>query len=105
MPTITLTQSENGQSFNARTGDQIVVRLEESPTTGYRWAVDHIGDILALQSADFSSAGSGVGGGGERTFTFTAQRPGSTSLSLKLWRDWEGDSSVIKRFEAGININ
>lgn len=83
-----------------------MIRMEESPTTGYRWALDNIvGDILVLQKDDFSPAGSGVGGGGERTFTFAAQKAGSTRLGLKLWRNWEGDSSITNRFDIAINVN
>jgi inhibitor of cysteine peptidase len=105
MSTLTLTESNDGQSFNLQTGDQILVEFDESPTTGYRWAVDYVGDVLAFQNSNFSPAGSGIGGGGKRVFSFTAERAGSSRLSMKLWRDWEGDSSVIKRFDASLHIN
>ena len=106
MPTLTLTQTDNNQSFNVKIGDQIVIRLQESPTTGYRWVVDHGGEeSLVLQKSDFSPAGSGVGGGGERAFTFAAQNPGLTHVSLNLWRDWEGSSSISNRFDVPINVS
>jgi inhibitor of cysteine peptidase len=104
MPTTTLTETD--QSSNVHVGDQIVVRLDESPTTGYRWAIDQIDeDFLVPEKSDFSIVGSGVGGGGELILTFTAKKPGSTRLGLKLWRDWEGDKSILKRFDVVINID
>jgi inhibitor of cysteine peptidase len=106
MPTITLTETDTNQSFSVHLGDQIVVRLDENPTTGYRWAIDQIDeDLLVPEQDDFSMAGTGVGGGGELIKKFTAKKPGSTRLGLKLWRDWEGDKSIIKRFDAVINVN
>lgn len=99
MPALTLTESDDGRSFNVHVGDQLFVRLEESPTTGYQWAVEQSGDVLVLESSDFFPAGTGVGTGGERVFTFAVQRSGSARVSLNLRRDWEADTSAIKRFE------
>ena len=106
MPTLTLTQADNNRSFDVQTGDTIVILLEESPTTGYRWAIDQADQqILRLQNSDFSlAAGGGVGGGGQRTFTFIAQKPGATRVSLKLWRDWEGNNSITSRVDVAINV-
>jgi inhibitor of cysteine peptidase len=58
-----------------------------------------------LRNSEYTpAAGVGVGGGGQRTFTFVAQKPGSVTLQLKLWREWEGDSSVTERFGVTINV-
>ena len=66
MPTISLTEADNNQSFNVHPGDEIVIRLDESPTTGYRWALDQLDhDVVTAQATDFSLAGSGIGAGGE----------------------------------------
>lgn len=105
MPALSLTESDNGQSFNLRIGDQIFIRLEESPTTGYQWAVDQIGELLVLESSDFFPAAASIGTGGERILSFTARGAGSTRLSLKLKREWEDDSSAIKRFGVELNVN
>jgi len=106
LSTKVITQTDNNQSFNVRVGDEIVIHLEESPTTGYRWALDNaVGDILVLQNDGFSPAGSGVGGGGERTFTFAAQKAGSSLVGFKLWREWEGNNSITNRFQIAINVN
>lgn len=105
MPTISLSDADNHQSFDVETGNEILIRVEESPATGYRWTLDQLDQtVITLQGTDFSSVSAGVGGGGERVLTFKAQRPGTTQLALKLWRDWEGDNSVVKRFEITINV-
>jgi inhibitor of cysteine peptidase len=105
MPTLTLTKADDNRSFNVQKGDQVIIWLEESPATGYRWAVEPIGqDILVLQATEFAPTGGGIGGGGERTFTFVANATGVTQLNFKLWRDWEGESSVRNRFNASITV-
>src|SRR5215471_4761975 len=99
MPSLTLTEQDNNRSVKIQEGDQITIVLEESPTTGYRWAFEASEPrILLLQQDEFSPGGSGVGGGGKRTFSFITQHAGTIRLEFKLWRDWEGDSSIRRRF-------
>ena len=103
MPSIHLTKAANGQSFDLHAGDEITIELDES-MSGYRWAVDHLdAGILTLQSDEYVLGG-GVGAGRHK-LTFKAQQPGSTSIGLKLWRDWQGDASIIERFQARINVH
>jgi inhibitor of cysteine peptidase len=107
MPGLNLTQADNGKSFEARQGDLIVIRLGENPTTGYRWTIDKSDDaIIALQTTDYTQAPStGVGGGGQRTFTFKAIKPGAAKIALKLSREWEGDKSITDRFTASVQVH
>lgn len=107
MPDLILTQAHTGQSFSVHPGEVIAIQLKENPTTGYRWAID-ISDnaILALQSSDYAVLpGTGIGGGGTRTLTFKAERPGAVRLQLKLCRSWEGDSSIIDRYDVTIQVH
>jgi inhibitor of cysteine peptidase len=105
MSITTLTAAENKKSVNVNRGDEVVIRLPESPTTGYRWAVEQVDEtILKLLSKD-SAPGGAVGGSGEAAFTFKAERPGSTAITLKLGRQWEGEQSATERFEATINVS
>lgn len=101
-----LTQADHRTSVEVALNDAIVLRLPENPTTGYRWAVDQIdSDKLLLQSTHFSLLGAGAGASGEKTLTLKATQPGKTHLQLKLWRDWEGDASIIDRYQISIQIN
>jgi inhibitor of cysteine peptidase len=103
---VTLTWADNGKSIKVHSGDSLVVRLDENPTTGFQWATDgHDDDILVLQSSDYlPAAGAVIGGGGQRIFTFEAQKAGTTLLQLKRWRAWEGDKSILERFAVTIRV-
>jgi inhibitor of cysteine peptidase len=83
----------------------IEVRLPENPTTGYRWAIsDHDQKVLPFQGDRFVSPTTQVGAGGTRVFEFQAAGAGSTTLRLKQFRAWEGDSSIIGKFEIKVNV-
>ena len=40
MPILKLTQADDNKSFSLHKGDELVIHLEENPTTGYRWEID-----------------------------------------------------------------
>jgi inhibitor of cysteine peptidase len=96
-----LSEQDRGRTVEVAEGDIITVRLRENPTTGYRWSVETT-DGLELVGDDFEAGGGAIGAAGERVLEFRATRPGSHKLRLKNWREWEGDASVIDRFEADI---
>ena len=102
----TLTQADSGKSIVVAPGDLITIRLPENPTTGYRWAVDKADTAaVSLQNEDFTPpAGGGVGAGGEKTVTFEAKKAGSAEITLKRWRDWEGDASITDRFGVTVQV-
>ncbi len=99
MARITLTRADDGRTVEVHAGDIIRLRLEENPTTGYRWSLEPAGDdVVALAAADYVAPGGAVGGGGERVFTFEAKKAGGATIRLKLWREWEGDKSITETF-------
>lgn len=110
MAAVTLTNANNGASIEARLGDEIVLRLPENATTGYRWHIDQA-DGLAEQKIAEQQVESfppdpnpQFGRGGVREFRFRASGPGTARLELKRWREWEGESSVVERFTVDINL-
>ena len=107
MSTITLTEADKGKTIAVQQGTEVLIRLNENPTTGYRWAIDQSDDtVLPLQSANFSSTPSAaVGAGGARLFTFTAKQPGTVQLQFKRCREWQGDASIIERYDVTIQIH
>ena len=106
MPDITLTQADNGAALEITPGSRILLQLAENPTTGYVWAVDELDQqVLTVEDSSISLAPDPqVGGGGNRILTFRAVAPGAAHLRLKLWREWQGDTSVMNRFEAAIQV-
>jgi len=101
----TATESENGKAVNIRAGDILEVRLHENATTGYRWALDAVDSpLVKVHEAQYSSPSSSVGGSGEVTWRIEARAPGSLEIKLKLWRSWEGEKSIQKRFGITLTI-
>lgn len=106
MSSFVLTEEDKGKTITIHQGDQVVINLKENPTTGYRWAIDKVDNALLVpdQAGYSQSPGGGIGSGGRRLFVFNAKGPGTVHLQLKLWREWEGDTSIIDRFDVTIQI-
>jgi len=79
------------------------VRLEENPTTGYRWEVE-TAEGLTLVSDSFEPGGLLPGAAGMRVFQFRVPDAGTHNLSIKNWREWKGDSSIISRYYVTIVV-
>src|SRR5512135_201194 len=105
MATHTVSKNDAGQAITVAVGDMIRLEIEEPSTTGYRWAIDALDQsVLELVGTNLAPR-AGVGAGGLRTFAFSAKSPGRTPLRLKLWREWEGDRSVIQWFEVDVIVH
>ena len=92
-------QTISGSNIEVRLGDSFCVVLEESPGTGYRWILEReLSQTLELVSSDFTVAGEGIGGGGQRRWRFRASRPGAFEIALRYAREWEPASSTISTF-------
>src|SRR5262249_45985894 len=105
--TIMLMRADNGKTIEICVDDTLVIRLDENPTTGYQWAMEEPNEeVVALQSADYlRSRSAGVGGGGQRVWTLTAKKTGVVILRLKLWRAWEGETSIVERFTVTLHVH
>jgi inhibitor of cysteine peptidase len=99
---MTLTEKDNGRTFDVSAESSLTVRLKENPTTGYRWAVDS-SDGLDLAESQFQP-GSVPGAGGTRILQFKIPSTGTHDLRLHHWREWEGDSSITDRFTAKVHV-
>jgi inhibitor of cysteine peptidase len=98
-PSVTLTELDDGRTIEARVGDTVELVLPENATTGYRWAFDGL-DEQAVRASEGELVGkpAKVGSGGDVRWRLTALAPATTEVKLKLWRRWEGDRSIQKRF-------
>ncbi len=107
MGTKNLTQADNGKTVPVRSGDELVLRLAENPSTGYRWVLEgDVGAVLeVVEASSVPTAEVGIGGGGQRVWTLKAKNDGSVGLLLTLRRAWEGDRSIIKSFEVRIQVD
>ena len=82
------------------------VALRENPSTGYRWQVEDISrNCLRMISKKFgANHAHAIGSAGIAVFYFKPIKPGRCTLYLKLWRSWEGDTSIVKRFQKTVSI-
>ncbi len=88
---IILTKAQHGERISAKTGDILVIRLQENPTTGYQWIFRIIGDLTYI-SDDFILDAVAIGAGGERCLRFIAQHTGIVQIEAVLRRIWESDA-------------
>ena len=102
----TLTEADNGKSIDVHAGDILVVRLHENASTGYRWALDEVASpLIAVHDAEYAGRSQAVGSPGEVQWRIEAKSPGTVRIALRLWRQWEGDSSIQKRFGVVLKIS
>jgi predicted secreted protein len=100
-----LTAADDGSAVTVAPGDEIAVRLDETPTTGFRWEIDalegpleHIGDEREIEPD------TPPGGGSMRVFRFRATERGRGQIALKNRREWEGDASITQRFSVLVDV-
>lgn len=106
MTTLTVSETDDGRTISAHAGDEVVVRLPENPTTGYRWYVERI-DGNVVHEGDSFALGPDVkiGSGGIRELRFRATAAGTARLQLKRWQPWEGEHSVDARLAVTLTID
>lgn len=99
MPDIIVTEAQDQTAVRVQSGDTLVIRLPETPATGYRWAPLQ----GTPESDEFVSGADSVGGGGARIFRYPMKSPGTVTLELGLARAWEKQSPA-KRFRIDVRV-
>lgn len=94
---------DRGRTVDVEIQSLFTVLLEENPSTGYVWKVE-TAEGLKMVDNSFERGSEAIGAAGMRTFQFRASKAGSYNLSIKKWREWEGESSIIDRFHAVIVV-
>jgi predicted secreted protein len=104
MAEVVLDQSNAEQSLSVALGDAIVVQVDETPTSGYRWEVAEVDPtVLELEDDAFTpAAGDRVGGGGQREFRFRVVGQGESQLRLIHRRSWEPETVATDELSATI---
>ena len=79
--------------------------LPSNAAAGYRWTCDvHENDVVAVEPTDYRTSSAAVGSAGEETWMIRARAKGRAVVHWKYWRAWEGESSVIERFEVTADV-
>ena len=85
-----LTESDAGTESSVNVGDELVVRLQENRTTGYRWQLSAPSGGLTVQDDAYEPEPLGlVGAGGVRTFRLRAVEAGKYLVNVAKRRSWE----------------
>jgi inhibitor of cysteine peptidase len=101
-----LNRLHHGQTLEAAVGSQLLVQLDENPSTGYTWAPVATSEALPLTGGDFTAAAPGsVGGGGLRSLRFDVAQAGEHALELALMRPWEGADAAVQRFNVTVRAH
>ncbi|MFT7724793.1 MAG: protease inhibitor I42 family protein [Roseateles sp.] len=98
-----LTQAQHGGALRATVGDDVLLRLPENPTTGYRWELA-VPPGLSLLADEQVPAGSAPGGGGERVLRLRAIAPGCHAVNAALRRAWAPDDTPPSSFSATLEV-
>jgi inhibitor of cysteine peptidase len=105
MPTVTLTQKDDGTTVSVGQDDVLTIALPENAGSGYRWdlAAD-VAQILHSLPEEHRYAEKTMGSGGTAIFSFTALKAGKTHIAFKYWRPWEGEKSIAKKFHVKVTV-
>ena len=102
MPQI-VNQEDLARPVHVRTGEPVVLRLEENPTTGYRWRLKNFPEgKLRVISDKFTLAGDAYGAGGVRELVFEPLQAGHHVVVL---RNFFANKSVDSDPEARLEID
>ena len=99
---MTLTEQDRGRTVELTLGSVVTVRLKENPTTGYRWTLETVHGLAVID--DRFEGGGAIGAAGIRVLQFRAASLGTCDLRLKNWCAWEGETSVIDRFDLKVTV-
>ncbi|MGB7877414.1 MAG: protease inhibitor I42 family protein [Ilumatobacteraceae bacterium] len=103
--TVMLGAEDSLSEVSLGVGDQLDVRLESNPTTGYSWELGPLPDGLQLVSSDFEEpGGSLVGASGTQLFVFDVVGPGNGILRFEYVRVFDDPVVAEKIVEYVLTI-
>lgn len=117
LPTVIVSEADDGRSLSLRRGQQLQVLLAETAGTGYSWEIERLDRRLlqpegqttrpnpGLPTAPGLSPAPGlVGGPLQVSMLFRAVAAGEGELLLRHWRPWEGPASVDRRLRLRLRV-
>lgn len=107
LPPVTLDGNANGKRVELARGQELVLSLEENPTTGFRWeVVQNAAAVMELLGeGQYAATPTGrVGSGGTTTWRFKAAQTGSDTLRLVYRRSWEKDQPPAETFSCTVHV-
>jgi predicted secreted protein len=86
---------EQGDEISVASGDEFIVALAATPSTGYSWTPADNPDVTFVSSR-MVAGGTMPGAPGTQQLTFRAERRGETTLELAYDRSFEPDAPPAK---------
>jgi inhibitor of cysteine peptidase len=101
--------SESGGSVTLAVRQELGLKLDANPTTGYSWAVvPPLPDVLTVVDSGTYHAPPesepGMGASGTTSFVFLAVKPGKGVLSLAYRRPWEHDVTPDRTVRVDVEV-
>jgi inhibitor of cysteine peptidase len=82
-------------------GEEVVIRLAENPTTGYRWQLTHsgTGELALLEDRFVPGTGgdAGLGASGDRVLRYQGRKGGEVRVDAVLRRSWDPPEASTQR--------
>jgi inhibitor of cysteine peptidase len=88
---VTITAADAARSIHLNVGEELVLKLENNPSTGYSWFLNeakHPG-LVSLGKPTYTDQASMPGAGGIEWWNFRAVDRGVQSLRFEYRRPWE----------------
>ncbi len=100
-----LTEADHGKTVETQVGAELLVRLHESASSGYTWSPDDLDPAISVPvKPAYTRRSDAVGGPSDVEWTLTANKLGTFRVGFKLWRPWEGDSSIQRRYSVTLLV-
>lgn len=102
-----LTERDHGRTVTVAAGEQVTLRLEGNPTTGYLWELLRYNqELLSLVGeTGFVRDADRPGAGGRFVFRFAPRAVGESRLQLAYLRPWEKKVRPLRTFEVVVRIS
>ncbi len=98
-------ESQNGAEVVLEPGENLEIHLNESPTTGFRWALESVGaPACSLVEDSYESSTLTPGAGGSHRWQFQAKQIGEGRIELRYRRSWEGQGAGARTFSLQIRV-
>ena len=100
---------QTNSSVELTVGQELIVRLDANPTTGYRWVVENGATNILTQPEELNYAPRSisapmVGSGGVTTGRFWASAPGKGTVELAYRRPWESGVPAAQKFRIDVVV-
>lgn len=97
---LVVNEQQNNATVQVSPGSTITVKLQENPTTGYRWNMSVSSGLRVVNDTYIPSDPTGqlVGSGGTRVWDIAADGPGTQQIRAMYHRSWEpvtGDETTF----------